>query len=73
MQITCARRLGEFLGAEMVKDKGLNCKFIIVTKPDGAPVSERAVPTAIFSAEPAIMKQYLRRSVVQLMLSAQLI
>ena len=26
---TTARRLGEFLGAEIIKDKGLSCKFII--------------------------------------------
>ena len=59
--ITCARRLGEFLGAEMVKDKGLNCKFIVSRMPAGAPVSERAVPVVIFSAEPAIQRQYLRK------------
>lgn len=59
--IQTARRLGEFLGDEMVKDKGLNCKFIITKKPLGAPTSERAVPVAIFSAEPAVMKSFLRK------------
>ena len=59
--IQTARRLGEFLGDEMVKDKGLNCKFIITKKPLGAPTSERAVPVAIFSAEDAVKKTYLRR------------
>ena len=59
--IQTARRLGEFLGDEMVRDKGLNCKFIITLKPLGAPTSERAVPVAIFAAEPAIMKAYLRK------------
>ena len=58
---TTARRLGEFLGAEIIKDKGLNCKFIISQLPHGAPVTERAVPTAIWKAEPAVMKHYLRR------------
>ncbi|KAG0251624.1 DNA polymerase epsilon catalytic subunit [Actinomortierella ambigua] len=59
--ISTARRLGEFLGDQMVKDKGLNCKFIIAAQPPGAPVTERAIPVAIFSAEPAVMKFYLRK------------
>lgn len=58
---TTARRLGEFLGAEIIKDKGLNCKFIIADRPFGAPVTERAIPTAIWKAEPAVMKHYLRK------------
>ncbi|EED94471.1 DNA polymerase [Thalassiosira pseudonana CCMP1335] len=58
---TTARRLGEFLGAEIIKDKGLNCKFIISQLPHGAPVTDRAVPTAIWKAEPAVMKHYLRK------------
>ncbi|KAI2497495.1 protein of unknown function (DUF1744) [Fragilaria crotonensis] len=58
---TTARRLGEFLGAEIIKDKGLNCKFVIAEQPYGAPVTERAIPTAIWKAEPAIMKHYLRK------------
>ncbi|KAF8586771.1 DUF1744-domain-containing protein [Ramaria rubella] len=59
--ISTARRLAEFLGAQMVKDKGLACKFIISAKPIGAPVTERAVPIAIFSAEDTIKRSYLRK------------
>ncbi|KAG0367489.1 hypothetical protein BC939DRAFT_506368 [Gamsiella multidivaricata] len=59
--ISTAKRLGEFLGDQMVKDKGLNCKFIIAAQPAGSPVTERAIPVAIFSAEPAVMKFYLRK------------
>jgi DNA polymerase epsilon subunit 1 len=58
---TTARRLGEFLGAEIIKDKGLNCKFIIAEQPYGAPVTDRAIPTAIWKAEPAVMKHFLRK------------
>lgn len=58
---TTARRLADFLGAEMVKDKGLNCRMILSNRPHGAPVTDRAVPTAIFSAEPAVKKHYLRK------------
>lgn len=59
--ISTAKRLAEFLGDQMIKDKGLACKFIISKKPDGAPVSERAVPLAIFQADDAVRRHYLRK------------
>ena len=59
--ISTAKRLAEFLGDQMVKDKGLACKFIISAKPLGAPVTERAVPVAIFSAEESVKRTYLRK------------
>ena len=59
--ISTARRLAEFLGDQMVKDKGLACKFIISAKPMGAPVTERAVPVAIFSADESVKRTYLRK------------
>lgn len=59
--ISTAKRLAEFLGDQMVKDKGLACKFIISAKPFGAPVTERAVPVAIFSAAESIKRLYLRK------------
>ena len=46
--ISTAKRLAEFLGDQMVKDKGLACRFVISKKPEGAPVTERAIPLAIF-------------------------
>jgi len=58
--ITTAKRLAEFLGDQMVKDRGLACKYIISSMPKGSPVTERAVPVAIFSAEPTLRKHYLR-------------
>lgn len=30
---TTARRLADFLGAEMVKDKGLSCRYIVARDP----------------------------------------
>ena len=59
--ISTARRLAEFLGEQMVKDKGLSCRFIISAKPNGAPVTERAIPVAIFTAEPTLKRHYLRK------------
>ncbi|KAK3581719.1 hypothetical protein CHS0354_015350 [Potamilus streckersoni] len=59
--ISTAKRLAEFLGDQMVKDAGLSCKFVIAKKPEGAPVTERAIPLAIFQAEPSVKKHYLRK------------
>ena len=59
--ISTAKRLSEFLGDQMVKDKGLSCRFIISRKPEGSPVTERAIPLAIFQTEDGVKKHYLRR------------
>lgn len=59
--ISTAKRLVEFLGDSMVKNRGLACKFIISSRPHGLPVSERAIPVAIFQAETSIKKYFLRK------------
>ncbi|XP_028400533.1 DNA polymerase epsilon catalytic subunit A-like [Dendronephthya gigantea] len=59
--ISTAKRLAEFLGDQMVKDKGLSCKFIISRKPEGSPVTERAIPLAIFQTDDGVKRHYLRR------------
>eukprot|EP00900_Chrysochromulina_parva_P027266 jgi/Chrpa1/9173/Chrysochromulina_OHIO_Genome00022984-RA len=59
--ITVARRLAEFLGDQMVRDANLACKYIISYQPATAPVTERAIPVAIFDAEIAVKAHYLRR------------
>ncbi|RJE19848.1 DNA polymerase [Aspergillus sclerotialis] len=59
--ITTARRLAEFLGEQMVKDKGLNCKYIISSKPRNTPVTDRAIPVTIFSAEENVKRYFLRK------------
>lgn len=59
--ISTAKRLAEFLGDEMVKDKGLNCRYIISKKPEGTTVTERSIPIAIFQAEPSVRKHYLKK------------
>ncbi|KAF2666688.1 DUF1744-domain-containing protein [Microthyrium microscopicum] len=59
--ITTAKRLAEFLGEQMIKDKGLNCKYIISSRPRGAPVTERAIPVAIFSAEEKVKRFFLKK------------
>ncbi|XP_067928568.1 DNA polymerase epsilon catalytic subunit A-like [Watersipora subatra] len=59
--ISTARRLAEFLGDQMVKDAGLSCRFIISKKPEGSPVTERAIPLAIFQCEVSLRKHYLRK------------
>ncbi|XP_043925704.1 DNA polymerase epsilon catalytic subunit A [Protopterus annectens] len=59
--ISTAKRLAEFLGDQMVKDAGLSCRYVISKKPEGSPVTERAIPLAIFQAEPGVRKHYLRK------------
>ncbi|KAK3158029.1 hypothetical protein QOZ80_2AG0131930 [Eleusine coracana subsp. coracana] len=59
--VTTAKRLADFLGDSMVKDKGLHCQYIVAREPQGTPVSERAVPVAIFETDPEIAKHYLRK------------
>lgn len=60
--ITCAKRLAEFLGDEILRsDGGLNVKFIISKKPMNEKVASRAIPTAIFEAEPAVMQKFVRK------------
>ncbi|XP_042956181.1 DNA polymerase epsilon catalytic subunit A-like [Carya illinoinensis] len=59
--VTTAKRLADFLGDTMVKDKGLRCQYIVACEPKGTPVSERAVPVAIFETDAEIMKFYVRK------------
>lgn len=59
--ITCAKRLAELVGNEMIKDKGLCAKYIISKKPLEAPVAERSVPTIIFMSDRAIKQKFLRK------------
>ncbi|KAL1959793.1 hypothetical protein VTO42DRAFT_938 [Malbranchea cinnamomea] len=59
--ITTAKRLAEFLGDQMIKDKGLNCQYIISASPRNAPITDRAIPVAIFSAEPSVKRFFLRK------------
>ncbi|XP_058067456.1 DNA polymerase epsilon catalytic subunit A-like isoform X2 [Magnolia sinica] len=59
--VTTARRLADFLGDTMVKDKGLRCQYIVACEPRGTPVSERAIPVAIFETDADIAKFYLRK------------
>lgn len=59
--VTTAKRLADFLGDAMVKDKGLLCQYIVACEPKGTPVSERAIPVAIFETEAEIMKFYVKK------------
>eukprot|EP00760_Papus_ankaliazontas_P037243 PhM_4_TR8447/c0_g1_i1/m.51369/K02324/POLE1; DNA polymerase epsilon subunit 1 len=61
LALTTARRLAEFLGPQMVQDRGLNCSFLISRKPEGKPVTERAVPITIFNTDDETRDSYLRK------------
>ncbi|PHU03714.1 DNA polymerase epsilon catalytic subunit A [Capsicum chinense] len=59
--VTTAKRLADFLGDAMVKDKGLLCQYIVACEPKGTPVSERAIPVAIFETNAEIMRFYVKK------------
>ncbi|KAL4591685.1 hypothetical protein LXL04_004655 [Taraxacum kok-saghyz] len=59
--VTTAKRLADFLGDTMVKDKGLRCQYVVACEPKGVPVSGRVVPVAIFETDPEIMKFYVKK------------
>eukprot|EP00924_Labyrinthula_sp_SR-Ha-C_P002487 maker-scaffold_16-snap-gene-6.20-mRNA-1 protein AED:0.04 eAED:0.04 QI:0/0/0/1/1/1/3/0/2111 len=59
--ITAATRLTEFLRLEESDSSGLNCKLIIAKEPVGFATSARAIPCAIFSADPNIRETYIKK------------
>ncbi|KAH9601635.1 DNA polymerase epsilon [Trypanosoma melophagium] len=61
LALTTARRIAEFLGPQMVKDKGLACHFVISRLPSGRPVTERPIPLTIFRADPTLRSHFLRK------------
>lgn len=46
--ISIVKRLSEFFGDQMVKDKGFSCRFIILRKLEGLLVIERVIFLVIF-------------------------
>lgn len=58
MMVKC---LVDFLGEVMVKDKGLNCKFIICVRFKGVFVIECVVLVVIFFVEEEIKWMYLKK------------
>ncbi|KAK1354606.1 DNA polymerase epsilon catalytic subunit [Heracleum sosnowskyi] len=59
--VTTAKRLADFLGDTMVKDKGLRCQYVVACEPRGTPVSERAVPVALFETDAELIKFYVKK------------
>ncbi|VFQ71569.1 unnamed protein product [Cuscuta campestris] len=59
--VTTAKRLRDFLGDAMVKDKGLCCQYIVACEPKGTPITERAIPVAIFKTNTENMKLFIKK------------
>ncbi|KAL4468704.1 hypothetical protein ABPG74_005207 [Tetrahymena malaccensis] len=59
--ITCAKRLKELLGPDIVKGKSLCCNYVMSKKPQEASKAERAIPIQIFNSDPTIKKKFLRK------------
>lgn len=58
--LTTARRLSQLLGEDQVREAGLCCQFVVAREPADAPVSQRAIPTAIFKKDAIIRRRFLR-------------
>jgi len=59
--ITTASRIAELLGSQMVRDKGLACKYIIARQPEGTLVTERAIPIQVFESDELVRRSFLKR------------
>lgn len=59
-RITSAKRLSEMLDNQ-VQEKGLACSFVVSQFPERAPVSERIIPAALFSASESTRKIFLKK------------
>lgn len=59
--ITCANRMKEFLGSDIVRDKGLATMYIIARKPDDSQVTARAIPVQIFEFGNEVVRRKLLR------------
>ncbi|CAF4333513.1 unnamed protein product, partial [Rotaria sp. Silwood2] len=59
--ISTAKRLTEFLGEDVIKDKGLCCRFVIAIFLRDAPVTECAISLAIYQSEYSVRHHYLRK------------
>ncbi|CAF3999768.1 unnamed protein product [Rotaria sordida] len=53
--------LAEFLGEDVIKDKGLCYRFDIANVPRDVPITARAIPLAIFQSQQSIRNHYLRK------------
>lgn len=63
--ITCAIRMQEFLGSDIVRDKGLAAMYVVAQKPVDAQVTARAVPIQIFEFKNDIVRRKLLRKWTQ--------
>ncbi|MES1919285.1 hypothetical protein MHBO_001142, partial [Bonamia ostreae] len=60
--ITCAKRIGEFLGDKMIQGEGLSLKFVISRFPEKMSVSERVIPVTIFQVDDVeTKKRFLKK------------
>uniref|UniRef100_A0A0G4HSL9 DNA-directed DNA polymerase n=1 Tax=Chromera velia CCMP2878 TaxID=1169474 RepID=A0A0G4HSL9_9ALVE len=61
MGITTAKRMAEFLGEGLLRDRNLRTHFVVTERPVGAPVCDRAVPVQIFAAEERQKAHFLKK------------
>ena len=59
--ITTARRVAEFLGDGILKERGISIHLVIANRPYDAKPTDRAIPVAIFSAAESVKKNFLKK------------
>eukprot|EP00768_Dysnectes_brevis_P005400 gnl/Dysnectes_brevis/3887_a5028_282.p1 GENE.gnl/Dysnectes_brevis/3887_a5028_282~~gnl/Dysnectes_brevis/3887_a5028_282.p1 ORF type:complete len:2152 (+),score=783.83 gnl/Dysnectes_brevis/3887_a5028_282:42-6497(+) len=61
LAITTVKRLAEFLDRSYLTSTGLACRFIISRLPDGASITERAIPVQVFQTPLKTQRRLLAR------------
>ncbi|KAM0677458.1 DNA polymerase epsilon catalytic subunit [Binucleata daphniae] len=56
-----ANKMSEFLGKNILQEKGLKCQYIVSKYPANAPTTERTIPIAIFQTEESVKKKYMKK------------
>lgn len=51
LAMTACTRLLDIIGKQTLKTSGLSCNYVVIRKPESAPLSSRALPTLIFNLE----------------------
>ena len=61
LAMTACVRLLDVIGKQTLSTSGLSCNYVIIKKPESAPLSERALPTMIFGLDSPQKMSYLRK------------
>lgn len=61
LAMTACNRLLDVIGKQSLSTSGLSCNYVIIKKPESAPLSERALPVMVLGLESAQKMSFLRK------------